>query len=76
VPRKPTSLAERYRAHRAIFELAQQLRCTPKEAAEHLARRKAREQWEESNRRLQAKMASPASPPEPDQPPQPWWLRD
>lgn len=74
--RKPSSLAERYRAHRAAFELAQQLGCTPKEAAAELARRAARKEWLERNARLEALKNAPIHRADPEPPPQPWWLRD
>ncbi|HQS69260.1 MAG: hypothetical protein B7Y36_18285 [Novosphingobium sp. 28-62-57] len=83
MPRKPASLAERYRAHRAAFELAQQLGCTPKEAEAELARRAARKDWLERNARLEALKNAPLHPihrpihrADPEPPPQPYWLRD
>lgn len=79
MPRKPVSLAERYRAHRAAFELAQQLGCTPKEAEAELARRAARKDWLERNARLEALRNAPVHPihgADPEPPPQPYWLRD
>lgn len=54
------SLAEYYRHHRRAFTLALELDCTPKEAEAELERREARERWDETERRLQAKMAAPA----------------
>ncbi|WP_298290300.1 hypothetical protein [Novosphingobium sp.] len=90
MPRKPTSLAERYRAHRAAFELAQQLGCTPKEAEAELARRAndekrraAHEEWLKGRARLEALRNAPLHPvhrpihrADPEPPPQPYWLRD
>lgn len=76
VPRKPASLAERYRAHRAAFELAQQLGCTPKEAEAALARRAAQQEWQRGHDRLEALRNAPLRPPDLAPPPQPWWLRD
>lgn len=76
VPRKPASLAERYRAHREAFELARELGCTPKEAEEQIARRKARQQWQQGHDRLEALRNAPIHRADPEPPPQPWWLRD
>lgn len=44
------SLAERFRAARVAFEAAQRMGCTPREAA-------ARMRWNETDRRLRARMA-------------------
>ncbi|MBX9661898.1 hypothetical protein [Novosphingobium sp.] len=81
--RERLSPAERWRQHRAAFTLALELRCTPAEAAQELARREARARWEASNARLQAKMNGrpcqppPPPPPAPEgQPPPPWMLFD
>lgn len=76
VPRKSASLAERYRAHRAAFELALELRCTPKEAEAELARRAAHQNWQQGHARLEALKNAPLHRAEPEPPPQPWWLRD
>lgn len=83
MPRERLSPAERMRRHRAAFNLALELRCTPAEAAQEIERREARAHWEASNARLQAKMnghqpaPSPAPPPAPEgQPPPPWMLFD
>lgn len=71
------SPAERYRAHRAAFELALELGCTPKEAEAELARRAARQRWEESRDRLARKVAGERRPNPPrNDIPAPWWLRD
>lgn len=74
---KRPSAAERYRAHRAAFELALELRCTPREAEQELARRAARRAWEESRDRLNRKIAGHAQPhpPSNEDPPLPWWQR-
>ncbi|WP_298165351.1 hypothetical protein [Novosphingobium sp.] len=84
--RERLTQAERWRRHRAAFNLALELRCTPAEAEQELQRREARAKWEASNARLQAKMnghpppwpphaprppAPPPSPPRPYEPP-PW----
>lgn len=88
--RERLSPAERWRQHRAAFTLALELRCTPAEAAQELARREARARWEASNARLQAKMngrplppsnslilSLPKDPPAPEgQQPPPWMLFD
>lgn len=58
---RAASLAEQYRAHREEFLLALELGCTPAEARAELARRAARERWQEAKRRLDAKMR-PAAP--------------
>lgn len=86
MPRKPASLAERYRAHRAAFELALQLGCTLKEAEAELARRAeadrrraAHEEWKRGHARLEALKNAPLHPihgADPEPPPQPYWLRD
>lgn len=44
------SLAERYRAARLAFEAGMQMGCTPRAAAAKL-------RWQESDRRLRARMA-------------------
>lgn len=81
MPRKPTSLAERYRAHRVAFKLAQQLGCTPKEAEAEIARRAARQRWLRTLARLEALKNRRGTPQpiygaDPEPPPQPWWQRD
>ncbi len=84
---KHVSLADQLRAHRAVFMLAQELRCTPKEAEAELKlreaetnRREAHERWVEAKRRLDAKMAAPMRPrlsdPETAGSDQPWMMRD
>jgi hypothetical protein len=55
------STAERLRRHREEMELAVQLKITPREARAMLDQRAARARWEETNRRLQAKMNSAAA---------------
>jgi hypothetical protein len=73
----PKSLAEHYRAHRAAFELALELGCTPKEAADELRRREARARDREAMARLQAKMNAPLAPHYREPPADaPWMLRD
>lgn len=73
-------MAEKLRRHRAAFELALQLRCTPADALKELERREARAKWEASNARLQARMNGhppPAPPPPPPgREPPPWMLFD
>ncbi len=80
MPRKPASLAERYRAHRAAFELARELGCTPKEAEAEIARRAAHREWLKGHHRLEALRNAPIRAPihgaDPEPPPQPYWLRD
>ena len=51
-----TSTAERLRRHREEMELAVRLKITPREARAMLDQRAARTRWEETNRRLQARM--------------------
>lgn len=50
------SLAEKLRRHREEMQLAVQLKITPREARAVLDQRAARARWEETNRRLQARM--------------------
>lgn len=86
MPRKPDSLAERYRAHRAAFQLALQLGCTPKEAEAELAKRADQEkrqsahaEWLKGRARLEALKNTPLRPihcADPEPPTQPYWLRD
>jgi hypothetical protein len=56
------SLAEKYRRHREVMELALQLRVTPKEAEAIMAQRAARARWEVTNQRLSARMRAFAAP--------------
>lgn len=48
-----------YRAHREAFELALELRCTPKEAEEELRRRKA---WARLRALEQIEKSTPTTP--------------
>lgn len=74
---RPASLAEHYRAHRAAFALALELGCTPKEAADELRRREARERDQTTTARLHAKMNAPSAPIHRDLPADaPWMMRD
>lgn len=57
MPRDKPPLADRLRAHREAFALAQQLGCTPAEAATELARRQAASNNRAAMARLKAKMA-------------------
>lgn len=50
------SSAEKLRRHREEMELAVKLKVTPREARAILDQRAARARWEETNRRLQARM--------------------
>lgn len=71
------SIAERYRAHRAAFLLAQELGCTPREAEAELARREAAARDAEAVRRLNAKKAGHPIAPDPESETSPqWWQRD
>ena len=75
------SEAERLRAHREAFLLAQELGCTPKEAEAEIARIAARERHRARMDRLAAKMAAPvAATPihmaEPEGPRSPWYKRE
>ena len=56
------SLAEYYAAHRRAFVLAQELGCTPREAAIELIRRDSTARREDIRRRhrAEAEMATPA----------------
>ncbi len=56
------SLAEKYRRHRQVMELARELGVVPIEAEAILQQRAARARWEEANRRLQARMKAPIIP--------------
>jgi hypothetical protein len=76
---RAASTAAYYRAHREAFLLAQELGCTPKEAADELKRRAAREHHHETAQRLAAKIGGAPShrlvePAERDA--QPWMMRD
>lgn len=73
MPRDTRPLAERLRAHREAFERAQQEHCTPQEAAEKIARVKARAAWAESQRKLIARQHT--SPAEAGRP-RFWWQKD
>lgn len=76
---RPLTQAEKWRAHRAAFELALELGCTPKEAERRIAQIAARERHRASSDRLAAKMAAPLGHPlealgaAADQP---WMMRD
>ena len=56
------SEAERLRAHREAFQLALQLGCTPREAAEQLRLEKAAQADREASSRLAAKSGNPLPP--------------
>ena len=56
------SLAEKYRKHRQVMELARELGVTPREAEAVMQQRAARARWEETNRRLQARMQGRPAP--------------
>lgn len=73
---KPANLAERYRADRAAFELAQQWGCTPKEAVAELKRRAAQTELQPACDRIKALRNAPIQRADPEPPPQPWLLRD
>ena len=68
-----TSTAERLRRHREEMELALQLKVTPREARAILDQRAARARWEETNRRLQARMRGIAAPQGDAERAQPWY---
>lgn len=72
--------AERLRAHGEAFRLAQEMRCTPKEAEAELARRAAQARWQEVHHRLRAKMDAPprqrASADLAEQPDERWMMRN
>lgn len=70
-----SSSAEQTRQARLAFELALQLGCTPREAAEELRRRAAMERHREAADRLAAKMAErPLTAPE--EKVLPWYRRE
>ena len=75
------SLAERFRLARESFVLAQELGCTPAEAAKELRRRASVEQCKIVERRLQAKIHAPIARVsraghDPEEPRQAWWQRE
>lgn len=76
---RPLTQAEKWRAHRAAFELALELGCTPKEATREMERIAARERHRASSDRLAAKMAAPLGR-APESPTaaadEPWMMRD
>ena len=87
--RDTRTAAEKLRAHREAFELALQLRITPREAQDIINERaqvaaqahqtaRARERHEASSRSLAAKMNTRLPRPlvDPEPPPPPYWLRD
>lgn len=85
MPRKPVSLADRYRDARKSFELALQLGCSPAQARDTLRREEGERRWRESGERLRAAMNRPLTrKPEPDSvvkpahttpaAPRRWWL--
>ncbi len=77
MPRKPKSLADRLRRHRAAFELALQLKITPAEAEAELTRRDAQAKAQAAAQRLNTRMTTPLrAETAPDPPAQPWWNRD
>lgn len=68
-----TSTAERLRRHREEMELAVELKITPREARAILDQRAARARWEETNRRLQARMRGIAAPHGANDRAEPWY---
>lgn len=77
--RPPRSIAEKYRAHREAFLLAQELGCTPREAEAEIERREARARWKDSAARLAAVRHRPPPPisgADPEPPREPWWKKD
>lgn len=75
---RAASLAERLRAHRAAFTLAQVLGCTPREAEAELRRREARLRDQAAAARLADRISGCTLPPilERGRPDQPWMMRD
>lgn len=67
------SLAEKYRRHRQVMELACELGVTPREAEAVMQQRAARARWEEAHRRLQARMNAPSTPPAASERAEPWY---
>ncbi len=67
------SLATKLRRHREEMELALQIKVTPREARAILDQRAARARWEETNRRLQARMQGIAAPKGDGERAQPWY---
>lgn len=76
------SEAERLRAHRTAFLLAQELNCTPKEAEAELARRAAHARWEQAEQKLAARTMRGPRPSQmtaeiaPEERAEPWMMRD
>ena len=64
--------AEYYRHHRQVMELALEMHCTPREAAAELARREARQRWQQVEDRLLSRFR-PAEPAISDDR---WMMRD
>ncbi len=75
-PQQRVSLAERLRAHREAFELALELGCTPKEAEQEIARRKAAAQAREARARLLAKVNAAPRPRQHENWNAPWMMRN
>lgn len=67
------SLAEKYRRHRQVMELARELGVMPIEAEAILQQRAARARWEEANRSLQARMNALSAPRTEFERPAPWY---
>ncbi len=72
-----------FRRHRQQMLLAQELRCTPKEAEEEMRRRELRERARASADRLHARMHAPLVPAinlsgseDAARDPKPWLMRD
>jgi len=70
------TLADRYRAHREAFVLAQELGCTPKEAEQELRRRAARACEAASVARMAAKDAASSPSTSSRNWEAPWMMRD
>jgi hypothetical protein len=75
---RPTTPAERMRAHREAFTLALELGCTPREAEAEIARRQARLSWLAADQRLQERTlhSELLLAPETDRDSAPWMMRD
>lgn len=71
---RAVSIADECRRRREAFELAMELGCTPREAADELRRRAAREQEEASKERMAARETRRLTPSEPR--PQLWYQKD
>lgn len=75
--RHPATPAEKLRRHAIVFQLAQSLQVTPREAELELDRQDAAARWQATRTRFLAKVhANPRIIPEPPIHPVQWWQKD